>query len=65
MPPVINPIGTFKPSGRENMPFTKTQQQALVENSIQFLYIQPDQRDLYWEYLRSNIDKIITSDVPA
>jgi HD-GYP domain-containing protein (c-di-GMP phosphodiesterase class II) len=44
---------------RENLAFTETQRQALLENGLDTLYIAPDQVPLYWEYLTKNIQQIL------
>ncbi|MEE8142176.1 MAG: HD domain-containing phosphohydrolase, partial [Planctomycetota bacterium] len=44
---------------RENLPFTAVQRNALLENDIDLVYVPGHQIDLYWNYLRSNIKRII------
>ncbi len=44
---------------RENLPFTQTQRDALVENGIEVLYVDPSEVDRYWGYLREGIGNLL------
>ncbi len=44
---------------RENLAFTITQRQALLENGLEYLHISSDQVPKYWEYLTENIQQVL------
>lgn len=48
---------------RDNLPYTITQEEALLENGIKTMFIASQQLDKFWEYLRSTILEVI--DDPA
>ena len=54
--------GEFLAYRRENLPFTQTQLDALIENEIDTLFVSPDQAPLYWEYLSQGIAAIISDE---
>ncbi|MCA8961577.1 MAG: HD domain-containing protein [Planctomycetes bacterium] len=50
---------------REDLPFTLTQRNALLENRIEVLFVSGDEVDLYWNYLRGGIAGILDrKDIP-
>ena len=54
--------GEFLVYRREDLPFTKTQRDALIENGLETLYVSPDQVTLYWEYLSAGIQQILNDE---
>ncbi len=54
--------GEFLVYRREDLPFTHTQRDALIENGLETLYVSPDQVSLYWEYLSAGIKQILSDE---
>lgn len=54
--------GEFIVYRRENLPFTQNQRVALLDNEVEFLFLIPEEVDLYWLYLNDSIHQIIEVD---
>lgn len=49
---------------REELPFTGTQRNALLENGIEVLFVSPDEVEHYWNYLRCGIADLVEDSGP-
>ena len=54
--------GEFLVYRRENLDFTLTQRDALIENGLETLFVCPDEIPLYWEYLAQGIQEILNDE---
>jgi putative nucleotidyltransferase with HDIG domain len=46
----------------EGLPFTEQVRERLVENKVEYVYIDADDRDKYQKYIEDNLDRIVADD---